>query len=48
MGMVEATTSELRLEAQNSYTYLLATLGLTLTFIVMLGACLCCKKRIPK
>ncbi|KAH8382998.1 hypothetical protein KR009_006184 [Drosophila setifemur] len=48
MGMVEATTSELRLEAHNSYTYLLATLSLTLTFIVMLGACLCCKKRIPK
>ncbi|KAH8288760.1 hypothetical protein KR054_009331 [Drosophila jambulina] len=48
MGMVEAATSELRPEAQNSYTYLLATLGLTLTFIVMLGACLCCKKRIPK
>ncbi|KAH8342152.1 hypothetical protein KR074_001656 [Drosophila pseudoananassae] len=44
MGMVEATT----LEAQNSYTYLLATLCLTLTFIVMLGACLCCKKRMPK
>ncbi|KAH8295469.1 hypothetical protein KR018_011491 [Drosophila ironensis] len=48
MGMVEATTSELRLEAHNSYTYLLATLSLTFTFIVMLGACLCCKKRIPK
>ncbi|XP_052843246.1 serine-rich adhesin for platelets [Drosophila gunungcola] len=48
MGMVEATTAELRLEAPNSYTYLLATLSLTLTFIVMLGACLCCKKRIPK
>ncbi|XP_065723109.1 platelet binding protein GspB [Drosophila suzukii] len=48
MGMVEATTSELRLEAPNSYTYLLATVSLTLTFIVMLGACLCCKKRIPK
>ncbi|KMZ04556.1 uncharacterized protein Dsimw501_GD18646, isoform C [Drosophila simulans] len=48
MGMVEASTSELRLEAPNSYTYLLATVSLTLTFIVMLGACLCCKKRIPK
>ncbi|XP_001358577.2 serine-rich adhesin for platelets [Drosophila pseudoobscura] len=48
MGMVETATSEYRLEANTSYTYLLVTLNLTLTLIVMLGACLCCKKKIPK
>ncbi|XP_023035669.1 flocculation protein FLO11 isoform X2 [Drosophila willistoni] len=46
MGMVETAAADL-LEA-NTYTYLIVSANLTLCFIVMLGACLCCKKRIPK
>ncbi|XP_034484973.1 uncharacterized protein PB18E9.04c isoform X2 [Drosophila innubila] len=42
--MVE-TTKFGNLEA---YTYLLVTLSITLTLIVMFFNCLCCKKRIPK
>lgn len=42
--MVEAT----RFGNLEAYTYLLVTLNLTLTFIVMFFNCLCCKKRIPK
>ncbi|KAM8706256.1 hypothetical protein ACLKA7_010519 [Drosophila subpalustris] len=42
--MVE-TTKFGNLEA---YTYLLVTLNITLTLIVMFFNCLCCKKRIPK
>lgn len=31
-----------------AYTYLLVTLNVTLTLVVMFFNCLCCKKRIPK